>query len=75
MPDRAYEDVPFDEMDAHIRAIAREEVASLSGFMLRRLQDRGLTRSPEHNFAVQILNELWGEALRDFSATPREPGP
>ncbi len=57
------------------REVAREEIASLMGFMLRRLQDHGLTRSPDRNMAVSILNELFGEALRDFSATRSEPGP
>lgn len=75
MPTRAYMDTPIDEMDGHIREIAREEIVSLAGFMLRRLQDYGLTRSNERNRAIQILNELWGEALRDFGATQSEPGP
>lgn len=57
-----------------VRRIAREEIASLSGMMLRRLQDMGPTRSPERNMAVEILSELFGEALRDFGATGDEPG-
>lgn len=61
-------------LEEQMRAISREEIASLMGFMLRRLQDRGLTRSPDRNMAVEVLNELLGEALRDFSATPSEPG-
>jgi hypothetical protein len=75
MPERAYEDVPFDEMDDHIRAIAREEVASLSALVLRRLQEQGPTRSPDRNMAVEVMNEVFGEALRDFGSTKSEPGP
>lgn len=70
-----FEDVPWDEMDEWVRSIAREEIASLSGMMLRRLQDMGPTRSPERNMAVELLSELFGEALRDFGATSTEPGP
>lgn len=78
MPAEKFEDVPVDEMDFHLedvaREVAREEIASFSGMMLRRLQDMGPTRSFERNMAVEILSELFGEALRDFSATPSEPG-
>ncbi len=56
------------------RHIAREEIASLSGMILRRLQDMGPTRSNERNMAVKILAELFGEALADFSASDA-PGP
>lgn len=52
------------------RRVAREEIASLSGMMLRRLQD--MEPSPE--MAVEVLSELFGEALRDFGATGGEPG-
>ena len=74
MPELDYQDVPIDEMDSHIREIAREEIASLAGMMLRRLQDEGPTRSFERNFAVEIQTKLWGEALRDFGGTVEEPG-
>lgn len=63
---------PGDE--ASLRRIAREEIASLAGLMLRRLQDMGPTRSPERNMAVEISTELWGEVLRDFGGTDTEPG-
>lgn len=63
----------YDEQ--HMRQIARDEVASLAGLMLRRLQDEGPTRSMERNATVDILQRLWGEALRDFGATVEEPGP
>lgn len=62
------------ELDEHIRRIVREEVSSLSGMMLRRLQDMGPTRSFERNMAVEVLQQLWGEALRDFGSTSAEPG-
>jgi len=62
------------EIDARVREIVREEIASLSGMMLRRLQDMGPTRSFERNMAVEILTQMWGEALRDYGATPSEPG-
>lgn len=75
------EPLPQDQMDEIgemveriATKVAREEVASLSGMILRRLQDMGPTRSPERNMAVEILSELFGEALRDFSATTSEPG-
>ena len=61
-------------MEARAREIAREEVASLSGMMLRRLQDMGPTRSPERNMAVEILSELFGEALADFGGSATAPG-
>ena len=57
-----------------VREIARQEIASFSGMMLRRLQDMGPTLSFERNMAVEILSELFGEALRDFGATEAEPG-
>ena len=60
--------------DTRIRQIAREEIASLSGMILRRLQDMGPTRSNERNMAVEILSELFGEALHDFSSSDA-PGP
>lgn len=56
------------------REIAREEIASLAGMMLRRLQDMGPTRSIERNMAIEILSELFGEVLRDFGGTHVEPG-
>ena len=63
-----------DELEAMCRRIAREELASFSGLMLRRLQDLGPTRSPQRNMVVSMLNELFGEALRDFSSQTAEPG-
>ena len=54
------------QVDA-VRAIAREEVASLCGLVLRRSQNKGglLTR-------VELAS-VFGEALKDFT-TEDEPG-
>ena len=72
-PEKAAE---FAEAVAEVaRKVAREEIASLAGLTLRRLQDMGPTRSMERNMQVEILAELWGEVLRDFGGTPDEPGP
>lgn len=65
----------FDQAgENEIRRIAREEIASLSGLVLRRLQDEGPTRSLERNMAVEVMSSIFGEALRDFGATGDEPG-
>lgn len=70
MPERKYEDVPFDEMDDHIRAIVHEEIASLAGKALRRTQDRNYTRSNERNMAIDVSNDeaaqFWGEVLAEY---------
>lgn len=50
------------------RRVAREEIASLCGLVLRRLQD---TESPE--MVVGALAAIFGEALRDFT-TDKGPG-
>jgi hypothetical protein len=44
--------------------------------MMRRLQDETPTRSGERNFAVDVMQSLWGEALADFSGHTRgeQPG-
>lgn len=75
MPDPVYVLELSEEVRGQVREIVREEIASFSGMMLRRLQDMGPTRSPDRNMAVEILSELFGEALRDFGATETEPGP
>ena len=64
--------IPHEEA---IRAIAREEaqaaVASLSGLVLRRLQEEHLTRSPNRNAMEDVLDErlseIFGEALRQYT--------
>lgn len=55
--------------DKRAREIAREEVASLCGMILRRLQDF------DHGAVDQRdLSRVFGEALRDFGVTELEPG-
>ena len=65
-------------IDDQVRAIAREEIASLAGLVLRRLQEEHPTRSFERNMAddavVDRLNAIFGEVLRDFGETTDEPG-
>lgn len=60
----------MDEMDDHVRAIVREEIASLAGLALRRTQDRNYTRSGERNMAIDVTNEeaaeFWGEVLSEY---------
>lgn len=68
----------LSEPDPFVRSIAREEIASLCGLVLRRLQDHDLaSRSMERNIATEVVQEtlaaIFGEALRDFSATEVEP--
>ena len=61
--------------EEQIRAIAKEEadkaVASLSGLVMRRLQQEHLTRSNERNIMEDILDErlseIFGEALQQFT--------
>lgn len=73
------------------REIAREEIASLCGLVLRRLQgareemaeldkafdelDIVLTADDREALVRNDLSKIFGEALRDFSQTPDEPGP
>jgi hypothetical protein len=65
-----------DEIRKIAREEARREVSSLAGLMMRRLQDETPTRSGERNFAVDVMQSLWGEALADFSGHTRgeQPG-
>lgn len=65
------------EQEQRIREIAREEIASLAGLVVRRTQDDTFTRSPERNTAEDVvatrLAQIFGEALHDFT-TEQEPG-
>ena len=58
---------------AQMRLIAREEVASLCGLVLRRLQEHGLKDGTSEPTAA-ALRRAFGEALRDFGGTEEEPG-
>lgn len=60
--------------EAIVRQIAREEVASLCGLVLRRLEDVAYLEHRSAGLSTG-LKEIFGEALRDFSQTPSEPGP
>lgn len=61
--------------ESEVRAIAQEEaaraVASLSGLVMRRLQEDHFTRSGERNAMEDVLDdrlsEIFGEALEQFS--------
>lgn len=61
-----------DEIEQIARAVAREELASFSGLVLRRLQDEP-DDAMQAPIAVRLAG-IFGEALRDFGATPDEPG-
>lgn len=71
------EEVPDEEAAAIaigiMRDIAREEVASLCGLVLRRLgassAGRGMGTSD-----LAAVESAFGEALRDFSSDTNEPG-
>ena len=56
--------------ESEVRAIVREEIASLAGKALRRTQDRNYTRSSERNMAIDVTNEeaaeFWGEVLAEY---------
>ena len=54
------------------REIARKEIASLCGLVMRRLQD--LHSSPGGAFRGNEIASVFAEALRDFGGTPDEPG-
>ncbi len=69
-----------------IERIAREQVASLCGLVLRRLQDAeakahvalyggpGEEMRAQRIILVDDLERIFGEALRDFSSDTGEPG-
>jgi hypothetical protein len=65
-------------MEEQVRQLARKEVASLCGLVLRRLENPSFTRSFERNAAIEEIHEtfsaIFGEALRDFGGTQTEPG-
>ncbi len=57
------------ELEAFVRRIAREEIASLSGLVLRRLQE-----NPDEDAGIaRRIASAFGEALHDFT-TDAEPG-
>lgn len=56
--------------EAQVRAIVREEIASLAGKALRRLQDEAFSRSFTRNEATDaakaVLGHFWGEVLSEY---------
>ena len=56
---------------AQARLVAREEIASLCGLVLRRLQE---TRSDEPHLLEHAVVSAFAEGLRDFGGTTFEPG-
>lgn len=81
---------PDPEFDKVVRKIAREEVSSLVGLVLRRLQDledREAAGNPEPEddqlahveaqaepIKYRELASIFGEALADFGGSETEPG-
>jgi len=62
------------ELEAEIRRIAREEIASLAGLVLRRTQPRARRSEAEDTDEFDSrLAEIFGELLVDFT-TDSEPG-
>jgi hypothetical protein len=68
--------IDLEGADESARKIAREEIASLAGLVLRRLQEPHPTRSFERNAADDIVRErmmsIFAEALADFSGRTGE---
>lgn len=70
------------DMHEIARGVAREEVASFAGLILRRLQDvtpEGLPNDPDPDLMVTVgeLRSIFGEVLADFSGhtgSGEEPG-
>lgn len=61
--------------DDRAREIAREEIASLCGLVLRRLQDDLEVAGGTGNATEIVVARIFGEALADFSRSESEPGP
>lgn len=61
--------------EAEVRKVAREEIASLCGLVLRRVQDLARPLDlDDRRLYVSDLSKIFGELLHDFSSTPDEPG-
>jgi hypothetical protein len=77
LPDEPTLDTINERIARIARTMAREEIASMCGLVLRRLQedveaceDALMKRTP-----YGLLAHLFGELLRDYGATPDLPGP
>lgn len=77
-PEEEYVAMDEAELEEFVRRVARDEIASLAGLVLRRTQEANLTRSPVANASDaamrELLAEIFGEVLSDFSRTSAEPG-
>lgn len=55
-----------------VREIVREEIASLAGKAMRRLQDENFSRSFERNMATDaakdVMGHFWGEVLAEYGS-------
>jgi hypothetical protein len=55
-----------------VRSLVREEIASLAGLAMRRLQDERFTRSLVHNEGVdaakEVMGHFWAEVLAEYGA-------
>lgn len=56
--------------EAEVRAVVKEEIASLAGKALRRTQDEAFSRSFTRNEATDaaqaVLAHFWGEVLSEY---------
>ncbi len=59
-----------ESLELAIREIARQEIASLCGLVLRRAQDAQKGRP----VGASVVVDAFAEALRDFGGTPNELG-
>lgn len=70
----------WERLEPRVRTLARAEVASLAGLVLRRTSEEHFTRSIERNTAEDVvadrLASIFGEVLADFSGhtSGEEPG-
>ena len=72
--DKRAAEVVIKKAQIHAREIAREEIASMAGLVLRRLQDLSFAGRVNPSIAISELSAIFGELLRDYGATENEPG-
>lgn len=60
----------YEPVEDVIRKVVREEIASLAGLAMRRLQDEQFSRSFERNMATDaakdVVGHLWAEVLAEY---------
>ena len=59
-----------ESMDAFVRKIVREEIASLAALHVRRMA----LKKNDIDSTYTRIQSVWGEALTDFGGTEDEPG-